>query len=235
MFGLSFVSFAQVMPYNFSAYNQAYVPLDSATRIDSGLIWDGNATFAVPVGFHFLIDTMNCPNFVAMNDVVVVDTTSFLDGFIISDATFDDRGLDSMIKSKSPIRYKVTGPVKERIFKAEFFNAGFDQQLLDGMPLTDSVNFQVWFYEDSGTVEVRFGPSLVTGADYFPFVGTDVSGYLQHLDTNGTGYIYALKGNPAHPTMQTAHLINGIPTSSFSGLDTWPPNGTVYRLSLIHI
>ncbi len=229
MFGISIGSFAQVMPYTFSAYNQAYLPLDSATRIDSGVIWDYNTTFTAPVGFHFLIDTINCPAFIFNDNSFFADSGNFLDGFIISDADFTDRGIDSLIKSKSPVRYKVTGPPKERIFKAEYFNVGFDYQFQQGIPLTDSVNFQVWFYEDSGTVEIRFGPSLVSVSDYFQFIGNDVSGYVQHIDTNGNGYLYILKGNPAHPTMQTVHMVNGIPTTSFSGLDAWPPNGTVYK------
>ena len=227
--GSSLASSAQVMPYTFSYYNQAYVPLDSATRIDSGLIWDGNATFAIPIGFHFLIDTFNCPNFFSWGDVVLADTGNFIDGFIISDATFIDRGSDSMLKSKSPVRYKVTGPAKQRIFKVEFFNAGFDQQLANGLPLSDSISFQVWFYEDSGNVEIRFGPSLVTGTDYFQFTGNDVTGYAQHMDTNGNGYLYTLKGDPAHPNMQTVHMVSGIPTTPIMGLNTWPPTGMVYK------
>ena len=229
MLGSSFGAFAQVMPYTFSYYNQAYVPLDSATRIDSGVIWDGGTMFVTPVGFHFLIDTINCPDFIFNDNTVFADTGNFVDGFIISDADFTDRGIDSMIKSKSPVRYKVTGPAKERIFKTEYFSAGFDLQFQQGLPLTDSVNFQVWFYEDSGTVEIRFGPSLVSVPDYFQAIGQDLSGYGQHVDTNGNGYLYVLKGNPAHPTMQTVHFVGGAPTTSFSGLDTWPPNGTVYR------
>jgi len=233
--GISFGSFAQ-LPYTLTVYSQAYVPLDSATVLDPGQVWNTNYNFAAPVGFNFYMDTIDCPNFYSIGgNFAVTDTANVTSsGFIITDASLDDRGYLGDTVSRSPLRYKLTGTPGNLIFKAEFFNAGFDQQLQDSLPMTDSVNFQVWYYEDSGTVELRYGPSLITGTDYFNFGNGPLVGYACDNDTNGNGNIYLLNGDPLHPTIQTVVQINGNLLSTPLSLNSYPVNGTVYRFSRLH-
>ncbi len=219
------------MPYNFRAFNQAYVPLDSATLVDSGYAWNSNDLMAMPIGFPFRIDTINCSYYFSEGGASFLTDTAntTVSGFIMTSASLDDRGYSIDSVSHSPIRYKVTGPVGNRIFKSEFFNAGFDQQLQNYGVMTDSVNLQVWLYEDSDAVEMRYGPSLISDPTYFSPI--NFAGYGQDIDTNGNGKIYVLNGNPANPTLQTVALLNGNPATIFAGLSAFPPSGTVYRFS----
>ena len=183
----------------------------------------------MPIGFPFRIDTINCPYYFSEGgSSFLTDTNNVtVSGFIMTIASLNDRGYTIDSVAHSPIRYKVTGPVGNRIFKSEFFNAGFDQQLQTSGVMTDSVNLQVWFYEDSGAVELRYGPSLITDPSYFDPV--NFVGYGQDLDTNFSGKIYVLNGNPAAPTVQAVNMVNGNQTTVFAGLSSFPPGGTVNR------
>ncbi len=227
---LSSKAFAQ-MNYTFTVYSQPYVPLTSATRIDSGLIWDNTHNFTAPLGFPFKIDTINCPYFISEGgNVSVTDTaTVTFSGFILTDASLDDRGYTTDTVSHSPVKYKLTGTAGHHIFMYEVSNAGFDQQLLDISKMTDSVNLQIWYYEDSGIVELRYGTSLVTGTDYFDPAGP-IAGYLEDF-VSGNGTVYMLGGNPASPILQKVPISGGMPTIAYSGLSSFPPDGTVYRFT----
>jgi len=226
-------TYSQQMPYTLTTYNQTYVPLDTgATVIDPGLIWSGNTNnFVAPIGFAFKIDTTSCPYFLCEggSDFVTDTNMNAGSGFILTDATLDDRGYGGSV-SRSPVRYKISGPVGQRIFKAEVFNAGFDQEYIDSNTFNDSVNLQVWLYEDSNIVELRYGPSRVTGADYYSF-GGNLAGYAKVINTNG--YMYILSGDPASPTVQTIQVISDNFNSNPVPLSSFPPSGTVYRFTPI--
>lgn len=227
---ISATSLAQA-PYTFSVYSQPYVPLDSATLVDSGYAWNSNDYLTAPVGFAFNIDTIHCPYmFSSGGSSFATDTNVVtISAFLFTSASLDDRGYMTDSVAHSPIRYKLTGPAGHRIFKFEIANAGFDQQLLDMGVMTDSVSLQSWFYEDSGIVELRYGPSHITGTDYFtPF---NFAGYARDVDSNGNGLFYALGGNPLSPIVQHVPLVGGNPSVAFSGLTSFPPSGTVYRFA----
>ena len=235
-FFLLAVNVSAQLPYSFSVYNQAYVPLTGATLFHPGLVWNVNSIFSAPIGFPFTIDTFHCSNFYSEGaNTTSTDTTSAtFSGFVLTDAGLDDRGgVGGGTVSRSPVRYELTGSAGHQIFKFEVFNAGFDQQLVDSGFLSDSVDMQMWYYEDSGIVELRYGPSLITGTDYFNYAGT-MSGFIQNLDSNGNGTAYLLGGSPASPSVQTVPLVSGNPTTTFDVLSPFPPSGTVYRFGPLH-
>ncbi len=92
------------------------------------------------------------------------------------------------------------------------------------------MNFQLWMYEGSNTVEFRYGPSSINNpAESFegetgPQVSllTSFNIDLQQLDDNG----YFLSGNPVNPTVITLTPADPIVLSYLQGM---MPNGTVYR------
>jgi len=217
-------------PYHFSAYHDTYVPLDSATIVDSGRVWDLGTIFHAPIGFPFMIDTFHCSSFISpgANDPATDSNSVITSGFIIEDGDLDDRGFVTDSFSLSPVRYKVTGPVGHQIFKFEVWNAGFDQQFSATGAMTDSFCFQYWYYQDSNVVELRYGPSRVTRTDYFA-LGKPFAGFGQNVDTGGNGTLYILGGNPNSPNVQTVPLVAGNPTTIFSPLNSFPTSGTVYR------
>jgi hypothetical protein len=226
-------AYAQIPEYNLSVYSDAYTPLTSGTLIDSGVVWNGNTqNFAAALPFPFHIGRSVCPAFISEggSDVVTDTLNVGYSGFTLTDATLDDRGLVGDTVSRSPVRYMVSGATGHRIFKVEVANAGFDQEYLDSNTLNDSVNLQIWYYEDSNIVELRYGPSHITGTDYFA-LGGNIVAFADSLDDNSNGNAYVLSGNPMTPTIQLITLTNGIPNTLPTPLSSFPASGTVYRFT----
>lgn len=210
---------------------KAYTPLTTGTNITSGLLWD-EENFKIPLGFTANIGGKTISNFSVMFGATVgvaSDTTGVINTFLpFFDSDLEDRGWISGTP-KSPLRYLVTGTSPNRIFKFEAFNAGFyDEEGIYGT-LNDSVNFQVWLYETSNIVEIRFGSSLISNpTDYFYTTGNAPGiGYFKDIDVNAASFTkaYYLKGNPSSPTLDSATSFTGITTS----LNAYPSSGTVYR------
>lgn len=206
---------------------KAYTPLTTATNITSTLIWD-EENFKVPMGFTANIGGTSTNNFsIATTGVFAIasDTSGVVNAFIPFGADLIDRSLTST--PESPIRYLISGTTPNRIFKLEFFNAGFYEEYNIYGTNDDSVNFQVWVYETSNIVEFRYGSSKITNSsDYFdgaaPLIGY---GKNLNLTTFTFDKIYTLSGNSSIP------IIDSITSSSTSAplMSNYPANGTVYR------
>ncbi len=222
------------MPYTFTAYHQTYVPLTSGTVLAPGYAWNSSTFYSIPTGFPFMIDTIHCSYmFMQGGGTTATDTANVTaSGFLLTDASLDDRGYTLGGTSLSPIRWVLSGTTPNRILKVEAFNCGFDQQLIDSGFMKDSVNLQVWYYEDSDIVELRYGPSLITGTDYF-IAPTTIAGYMKDMDTFGNGTFYALGGNPNNPVVQTVPFAGGNPVGTFLPLSGFPQSGQVYRFARI--
>jgi hypothetical protein len=155
---------SQSFLYDFSVDNEPWQPLVNATELLPGEIWD-DPELEIPIGFQF-------PYFGETYDTLFqIDLGS---GFFLDRSHIDqpegvpvpalfpytsdiiDRG-DFTGIPESPISYLVEGNAGNRIFKLEYLNAGF----FDDEVGNDFVNFQMWLYEATGVIEVRFGPSQV--------------------------------------------------------------------------
>jgi hypothetical protein len=219
--------------YTFTAQSgQTYTPLTTgATTISAGVVWDDD-TFSAPVPFTFQLDRRPLTTLRVTNDGALTvfgrrstngDTST---AFVPMDGDLRDRGT---MTPRSPIRYAVTGTAPSRIFKLEYFNAGFFEDSLN----TDSVNFQLWLYETSNVVELRYGSSRLTPANlstYFTLAsGGPFVGFFKNIDFNsGTfGKLYHLTGLSTAPSVDSVVL----PTLPSSGLSGYPANGTVYRFT----
>jgi len=216
------------MPYTVTVLSQAYVPLSGATNIKGSNVWSDTSTFTAPLGFNFAFgnNTTNSFNLLGTN-MVGSDVTGVISGFSFIDATLTDRGVIGGA-SKSPVRYQTTGAAGKRIFKAELFNAGFSDESFLYSTLNDSINVQVWLYEDSGIIELHYGPSKIShGSDYFTNGSGPMVGYAKNLDYDKMIFdkVYVLKGSLSSPTIDSATTSS----PSFPTLNTYPPNGTVFR------
>ena len=222
------------MPYTFTAYHQTYVPLTSGTVVAPGYVWNSNDYATVPIGFPFQVDTIHCSYmFLQGGGNTSADTANVTaSGFLLTDASLDDRAYTLGTTPLSPIRWVMSGTAPNRILKVETVNAGFDQQLVDSGFMKDSVNLQVWYYEDSGIVELRYGPSHITGTNYFHFP-TTTAGYMKDLDTFGNGTFYALGGTPTNPVVQTVPFVAFNPSGVMLPLSGFPTSGQVYRFARI--
>ena len=159
-----------------------------------------------------------------------VDTTSLFNGFCVLDADLQDRGKVDTI-SKSTIRHRTDVVDGKKIVKIEFHNAGFWRERDLYNTMDDSLNLQVWMYEGTNALELRYGPSKISHAsDYFiygagtgPVIGMvkDAGLFSLNLST-----LYYLKGNPGSPVFDSC----GTSISNVAAtLDAYPPSGTVYR------
>lgn len=130
----------------------------------------------------------------------------------------------------SPIRYTVSGSAGSRIFKMEIANAGFWDEWDIYSTNNDSVNFQIWYYETSNIVELRFGPSHISHVtDYFMLGSGPVIGFMKNIDasTGSIDNLYYLDGSAAAPVLDSTSSLFSIS----GGLSSYPANGTVYRFT----
>ena len=214
--------------YTFSTSTGTYQDLSGATVVSAGDIWD-DPEYVVPIGFPFqLYDQMTDSVYFAIDlggsISTVVDPNTYEADYIIVPLYADlvDRGsLGST--PLSPISYKVDGNPGSRIFKLEWKNAGFYNEVDSLGTLNDFINFQVWLYEGSNDVEFRYGPSLVNNPELDYYTDSDSTAYgplvgLSNYDFNNS---YILDGPASNPTLV---FVEDYLTGS-------PPDGIIYRFA----
>lgn len=206
---------------------KTYTPISGGTNLTSSLVWD-EENFKFPLPWTAKIGTNPVSNYSIMTSFVAApatDTIGVATAFVPFGADLTDRAMTAT--PVSPIRYQISGTAPNRIFKLEFFNAGFYEELMNYGTLDDSVNFQVWLYETTDIVEFRFGSSFINHAsDYFDGVAPYI-GYAKNMDlSSGTlEKLYLLKGASAAPGIDSFTAI----APSMSSVSSYPANGTVYR------
>jgi hypothetical protein len=215
------------MPYNVSTLTQTYQPLPAtAAKANQTAIWTNDSNYVIPLGFTFRINGKTTTK-IAINggDYLAPDTTGLQSGFGIISSIMRDRGTTT---SLSPIRYATTGAPGSRIFKLELFNAGFDDEFFTFGTNLDSANLQVWLYETSNIVEIRYGGSKVSHFSTYFDKGLQV-GFVKNFDKS-QGMLekaYILKGNPASPTIDSFDMNS----TNYPAMNAMPANGTVYRFT----
>jgi len=141
----------------------------------------------------------------------------------------------SSVGPPTNISRQTVGEAGERITKIQWRNFGFQGDA----SLDDFINFQVWVYEQGQVYEYRMGPrnvsgnfngNFITGKPTFSFVYN-----MTNYSTNPTveGFYYATAMNP--PAMNSldnqayAALLES--NNPELGLDHFPPEGTVFRIT----
>ncbi len=217
--------------YGYATTSATYTDLTNASTINNGQVWDDPDT-AIATGFTYQLFGNNYDSLYLGFGVGATFTTSenlqsqpapFI---FLSSADIIDRGENSMNQvSLSPISHKVEGTTGNRIFKLEYKNAGFYEELYSGNGnSTQFINMQLWIYETSGDIEYHFGPSNVTQ----PFLVYDSIGAIHGLVPDVdliTGsaslnsiFLEGSANNPIPFKDSTLRVVNGTPS-----------NGTVYR------
>lgn len=226
---LSAVKATAQMPYKVTVQNDTYTPLTGATSINGTKAWTDSSTFVVPLGFNFNMDgkTVTKLNLLKMMSISS-DTTGVVSGMSFMGTALLDRGVVSGT-SKSPIRYTTTGNAGKRIFKLEIFNAGFSDENDIYQTLNDSLNLQVWLYEGTNAIELRYGPSKISHySDYF-FIGGPMLGYMKNVNlaTESFEKLYLLKGDALNPVLDSVATGN----TNFPSISSYPVNGRVYNFT----
>lgn len=224
-------------PYTFSSsIENTYVPLSDATTATGASPWD-DPDLSFPIGFTF--------SFLGTDTETLYMNSLFLGGIVhpsangttniiapyISDIM--DRGNLTGV-SESPIVYKTEGNPGARIFKLEWQNVGFFNEIVEGSVSENFFNLQLWLYEGSNDIEYHFGPSQVDGNSQFdlhegytgPLMGF-VTEY--NLVTDAADSIFYLVGVPDNPTLEAID-VNEFENIAQALVDH-PSDGTIYHFS----
>lgn len=233
--GPGFSTLSTTAPYTFSYFTDTYTNLTGSTSLNAGLTWD-DPTFTVPLNFPFIM----------WNDTLTGLMTSGLGGWLegttagpnspfvanacdVVDRASDTVDWEGMPGSISPVSYITTGTPGSRILKVEWFNAGFYDDIYDDNISTDFVYFQIWLYEGSNNMEIRFGSSLITQPS-LAYSGEPGAILCAGYYDNDSMFIYSLKGSAASPTAVLCNADTGYTT-----LTGDPASGIVYKFSWFHV
>lgn len=226
--------------YTFSIDSQIYIPLSNSTSITNGEVWY-KLERVIPIGFEFNFFNETSTSlymhgdFAATNIITTSPSPVGVHPWIIPfGAAIMDRANNGENEGNSGglsnISYTIEGEGGNRIFKLEFSNIGFEEDIFNFETSTDYVNFQLWLYEDSNVIEIHFGESN-TSHYYIDF--EELQGPLLalmpqlSLDESAEGgplsNFYTLLGNPENPEMRYEFQMNVL-----TGM---PESGTVYRFA----
>lgn len=232
------VSFSFCQTYTFSTFTAGYNDLVVPTSLNNGVTWD-DPDFTVPIGFSFdyfeepttsiEISSDGLGGLLKKDDCGVDPFESLLFAY---GADIIDRGDDGPA-SLSNISYKTEGTIGSRICKVEWNNVGFYDGNTDANGnRIDYLNFQLWLYESTNVIEMRFGPKSISEplVDFEGETGTWIA--LLHkydcLNDELLGHQLFLSGNPSSPTFYD----NGFDAQdSIVYLDGVIPPLTVYRFT----
>ncbi|MDP2685858.1 MAG: T9SS type A sorting domain-containing protein [Aequorivita sp.] len=218
--------------YNFETENITYENLAGSTSLNNGDVWDDPA-YTIPMGFDFKISSHT------FSTIYIVEWNV---GAVLSSRP-DDNGIQPLFvpvgqdiidlgyatgTSQSNISYKTEGTVGSQIFKIEWKNVGFYDDLTE----LDFMNFQMWLYEGTNVIEYRYGPSEINNPSgsfegetgLFVNLATSIDMDNGELEDNA----YIVTENPSNPTLIIIEPGNPDPGED-EALNGMVPDGTVYR------
>jgi hypothetical protein len=204
---LSFSASLNAQYYTFTRSTDTYQDLSGSTNLFSGNWDDEIDSFELPFNFWFFGGLKS--KFYVMADGYLFIPHGWDYGFITA-ITADLRKHPVL---SSSVSYVIDGSAPNRIAKFQWKNAGYDGGLI-----THFTNYQIWIYENSSAIELRYGTSVGYNSDYFyqdaPFAGIGVDMFN----------LYVLEGNPANPVLDS---------NKFATLTSIPASGTVYRFDFV--
>ena len=228
--------------YVFTNYNSPFTPIEEATSLDGGQIWD-DPTWTVPLGFTFYTanDTITTLYVGEMGSTVYgVQDDSLTDIFLPYYDDIANADNDTLV---SPVSYVIQGPPGFQICKIEWLNVGFYNDWATNASYTNTTSFQLWLYENSNVFEYHYGPSNVTNPLVAHMFGAPATAFVENLNQN-SGFewdgFWSVSGNTDTPAITSLIpndilLAQGIP--SYALLNGEPAEGTVYRFAptFVHV
>ena len=215
-------SYAQ--SYSFSQSKGLYTHLENGTSINAEKVWSGFQSFSIPIGFSFdYIDSTFTSVSLEATGRLIFDENHYYyaDMFVV--AGMQDKGTEN---SLSPLSYELSGTIGDQVLKIEINNATYKKDL------SSTINYQIWLYENNGTIELHMGPNSIehpeTTLDRGPF-----SGVFNMISFSPTTYAYgyALLGSSESPSDTT---FVGTGTNSFGlTLDGVPVDSSIYRFTMV--
>jgi len=208
--------------YSFSKTTGTYTNLTGAISLNNNQLWD-DPEYIFPIGFDFQLFDLTIDSLyfgLGLGGVVSnrIHPSIGADYVILPFETdLIDRG-DLFSVSMSPISYQLGGSPGNQILKIEWQNAGFYDEEDSIGTLNDYINFQLWLYEGTNTIEFHFESSMLTypTINYYGLTGAFIG--LTNFDLTISHF---LAGDPSNPIMvDSLFFLNGTPT-----------DGTIYKFS----
>ncbi len=227
--------------YQLTISNETYFDLVGSTSLNGNMTWD-DPEFNIPIGFSFQFFDQTYTELAILEIGVggslgiANNTTDFSPLLLPYGADIIDRGYDFNADEPTPgslsnISYLLEGTAGNRILKVEWNNVGFYTEIEQDNISSDFTNFQMWLYEGTNNIEIRFGNNSITNLEAsFDEQTGSIIGLIEeiNLDTEEfTGEALVLRGPP-----ETAELIEVFgDTDQILFLEGVIPSGTVYSFS----
>lgn len=230
----TFSSSRSVTLYEFTLDSGAYNFLTDNISLNNGEVWD-NPYYVIDLDFPlYIYDSL--ATYLAIEDEGNGLATYYYDvdkELLHGLAPFSTDGIDRGYlsgTSLSPLSYKIIGESGSRILIVEWRNIGsFDE--MDALGTLEMfMNYQVWLYEGSNTIEYRYGPSMIDQPAVFyymepgPFVGLAAIEFVDLIYYA----LQTLEGPASNPV-----LVNHQNASNTKTLTGTPPEGQIYRFGPI--
>ena len=187
--------------YNFSRADQEYQNLVNATKISGDSTnWMLEQTLPIdlPMNISVFGNEFNKVLFTPQAMYFVnedYETTEELALFQPLNAMIIDRGYseDQNNLSLSELSYVMIGELGSRILKVEVKNFGLLLEYYMNSSMDVFLNYQIWFYEDGGKIEIHYGPNNITDLSLINFnavnsmfFGTAMSEQMNVAGVSGT-------------------------------------------------
>jgi hypothetical protein len=221
-------------PYVLTVRQAEYEELENPVSVNNGEVWNENASFSVMLDYEFPLNDeavneiiLNPGHGCSFNSDVLYHLLLF--HFPFGGSFLLDRGYGTA-ESLSPLDYEIIGDEGERILKFQWTNAGFVMDMKEdfgwGITNEDYINFQIWFYEEDGMIEIHSGPHSVLNSNSFGLEGDGAKGpWPAFLIDDFMLDIYGSADNPDARWISNGGIVYG------EMLDGIPSEGTVYILS----
>jgi hypothetical protein len=186
---LTFQTVGNAQDYVFTHFNDPYDEFTDGTALSYDTVCSQEFTIPVAIGFsfpyfNFQLDSIDIhtifliKEFMDDNVMKGIQIFPFAAGYVCTNA------------GDTEISYKTTGTPGNRIFCVQWKNLALSNDTIGN----NHANFQSWFYESDGAIEVRFGDTFINQNDC----------YFTNQPGGSTALIHYT--NPSNPQVSSSSL-----------------------------
>jgi len=221
-------------PYQFSAFNEPYLPLQNPVSLDQGLVWDDPEYFiSLPFEWVIFEDTitdfiLGGPGSQLVQDYYLNDTVDAVIPYFADIINVND----SIVVS--PIAYEIVGDAPNRIFKIQWSNVGFYDEWMNTGLAGNTLSFQFWIYETTQEMRIHFGPTFIKSANQFQTFGFPCVMLIDEFVMNSETWsgMWTLAGPADNPQVVSVSAFGPFGLDPSQLLTSDPQEGQVYSFQL---
>ena len=227
------LAWGQDVPYTTELISQPYESIEEYSLLDLAPGWD-DPEEVLPLPFDMVVwgDTCTLMATANLGEMILgAGNNTHLIAPLFADIC-DVAPADTTGQDVSEIRYTYEGVAPNRIFKVEYHNVGFYDEVYGGdsvITASQRATYQVWLHE-AGTITYHYGPNTITD---FALIAADfinTAGLIGNFDPSSYGgTLLVAEGAADAPQFQSTDDIYGWLYSGAEGWgNTWPSEGTGY-------